>query len=68
MPEPGDPCPGFIVDVGRCWQMVYDWNLDREEKASTVGIVDRVPEPAIGDVSRRMIYLTITRSGPTARE
>ena len=26
MPQPGDPCPGFIVDVGRCWQMVYDRN------------------------------------------
>ncbi len=27
MPEPGDPCPGFIVDPNRCWQMVYDHNL-----------------------------------------
>ena len=27
MPEPGDPCPGFIVEHGRCWQMVYDRNL-----------------------------------------
>ena len=27
MPQPGDPCPGFTVDVGRCWQMVYDRNL-----------------------------------------
>ena len=27
MPEPGDPCPDFIVDVGRCWQMVYGRNL-----------------------------------------
>ena len=23
MPEPGDPCPGFIAEPGRCWQMVY---------------------------------------------
>ena len=23
MPEPGDPCPGFIAELGRCWQMVY---------------------------------------------
>ncbi len=21
---PGDPCPGFVVDVGRYWQMVYE--------------------------------------------
>ena len=27
MPEPGDPCPGFISEAGRCWQMVYDHNL-----------------------------------------
>jgi hypothetical protein len=23
MPEPGDPCPGFIAEPGRCWRMVY---------------------------------------------
>jgi hypothetical protein len=23
MPEPGDPCPGFIAQPGRCWQMIY---------------------------------------------
>jgi hypothetical protein len=22
-PQPGDPCPGFIAQAGRCWQMVY---------------------------------------------
>ena len=27
MPEPGDPCPGFIVQPGECWQMIYDRNL-----------------------------------------
>jgi hypothetical protein len=27
MPEPGDPCPGFIADVGRCWQMIYSRQL-----------------------------------------
>jgi hypothetical protein len=26
-PRPGDPCPGFVAEVGRCWQMVYDRNL-----------------------------------------
>jgi hypothetical protein len=20
MPQSGDPCPGFIVDAGRCWR------------------------------------------------
>jgi hypothetical protein len=30
MPEPGDPCQGFVVDVGRCWQMVYDRNLQAD--------------------------------------
>ena len=30
MPQPGDPCPGFIVDVGRCWRMVYDRNLQAD--------------------------------------
>jgi hypothetical protein len=30
MPDPGDPCPGFVVDVGRCWQMVYDRNLQAD--------------------------------------
>jgi hypothetical protein len=23
MPEPGDPCPGFIAQPGECWQMIY---------------------------------------------
>ena len=27
---PGDSCPGFIVDVGRCWRMVYDRNLQSD--------------------------------------
>ena len=27
MPEPGDPCPGFIVEPGRCWQNVYSSQL-----------------------------------------
>jgi hypothetical protein len=26
MPEPDDPCLGFIVHIGRCWQMVRDRN------------------------------------------
>ena len=26
MPEPGDVCPGFIAEAGRCWRMVYDHN------------------------------------------
>jgi hypothetical protein len=27
MPQPGDACPGFIAEAGRCWQNVYDRNL-----------------------------------------
>jgi hypothetical protein len=27
MPEPGQVCPGFMAEVGRCWRMVYDHNL-----------------------------------------
>jgi hypothetical protein len=27
MPEPGDPCPRFIAEPGRCWQMVYSHQL-----------------------------------------
>ena len=27
MPEPGDPCPGFIAVAGRCWRMVYSKQL-----------------------------------------
>jgi hypothetical protein len=27
MPQPGDPCPGFMAEAGRCWRMVYDHNL-----------------------------------------
>ena len=39
MPTAGDPCPGFIVQPGRCWQNVYDRNLQathcREEPGWT---------------------------------
>ena len=27
MPQPGDPCPGFIAEPGRCWQMIYSEQL-----------------------------------------
>ena len=27
MPSSGDPCPGFIAELGRCWQMVYSRQL-----------------------------------------
>ena len=27
LPRPGDPCPGFKAEPGRCWRMVYDRNL-----------------------------------------
>lgn len=27
MPAPGDRCPGFIAEAGRCWRMLYDDNL-----------------------------------------
>jgi hypothetical protein len=27
IPEAGDPCPGFIVEPGRCWQNVYSLQL-----------------------------------------
>ena len=35
MPHPGDPCPGLIVDVGRCWQMVYDRKLRADDCPET---------------------------------
>jgi hypothetical protein len=22
-PRPGDPCPGFMAEPGRCWRLVY---------------------------------------------
>ena len=27
MPEPSDPCPGFMSVPGRCWRMLHDRNL-----------------------------------------
>jgi hypothetical protein len=27
MPKPGDPCPGFIAEPGRSWQMIYSHQL-----------------------------------------
>ncbi len=27
LPSPGDPCPGFIAEPGRCWQMIYSRQL-----------------------------------------
>ncbi len=27
MPQPGDPCPGFIAEPDRCWRMVYSRQL-----------------------------------------
>ena len=25
--RPGDPCPGFTAEAGRCWRMVYSKQL-----------------------------------------
>jgi len=38
MPQPGDPCPGFIAEPGRCWQMVYDRNLQANHYAEAPGM------------------------------
>ena len=27
LPQPGDPCPGFMAQPGRCWRILYDRNL-----------------------------------------
>ena len=27
MPEPGDPCPGFVAQPDQCWRMVYSHQL-----------------------------------------
>jgi hypothetical protein len=27
MSQPGEVCPGFMAEPGRCWRMVYDHNL-----------------------------------------
>jgi len=27
MPQPGEPCPGFIAEPGRCWRMLYSHQL-----------------------------------------
>jgi hypothetical protein len=27
MDQPGDVCPGFMAQPGRCWRMVYDRNF-----------------------------------------
>ena len=41
MPQPGDPCPGFMAETGRCWTMVYADNLQathcRESPSFRVG-------------------------------
>ena len=43
MPQPGDPCPGFISEPGRCWQMVYDHNLQaRRPLVAGVGPPDHL--------------------------
>ncbi len=26
MPQPGDPCPGFVAQPGQCWQMITTGN------------------------------------------
>jgi hypothetical protein len=31
MPQPGDPCPGFIAQPGRCWQMINDKQLQANQ-------------------------------------
>ena len=27
MPEPGEVCPGFVAERGRCWRMVYSQQM-----------------------------------------
>ena len=32
-PRPGDRHPGFVVDVGRCWALVYDGTMQADHCA-----------------------------------
>jgi hypothetical protein len=38
MPEPGDPCPGFIVEPGRCWHTVYSLQLQATDCPQGAGL------------------------------
>lgn len=33
VPRPGDRHPGFVVDVGHCWAMVYDGTMQADHCA-----------------------------------
>ena len=45
MPQPGDVCPGFMADAGRCWRVVYDRNLPGGcDEGLGRGRIERGPE------------------------
>ena len=40
MSQPGGTCPGFVVDVGQCWRMVYDRN-PQADHCSEAAVLDQ---------------------------
>ena len=49
MPEPGDPCPGFVAQPGECWQMIYDGHLQATHCRETPCWTGRWFSPKGGD-------------------
>jgi hypothetical protein len=41
MPLPGDPFPGFLSEVGRCWRMVYSHQLQATHCTGTPAYTGR---------------------------
>ena len=58
IPEPGDPCPGFISEPGCCWQMVYDHNLQATAARNAGMDGQMVVSP------RRLLVAGVGLSGP----
>jgi hypothetical protein len=42
-PRPGDPSPGFMLESGRCWRMLYDQKLQTTHRTETPSWSGRVP-------------------------
>ena len=49
MPEPGDPCPGFVAQPDQCWKMVYSTSCRRPTAARRRRGQDGGSRPGVTD-------------------
>jgi hypothetical protein len=66
VPRPGDRHPGFVVEVGKCWALVYDGTLQADHCAEPPNWTGRWHSPSATDGGGPGAAATISPASPAA--